>query len=77
MNSSGGGGNSSGNRRTAAQKLTHLELMLGQIVNFCPIISRNAMVRSSTSISNIAGNTLALWIPTNGFTFFRLALHQI
>ena len=41
------------NRRTAAQKLTHLELMLGQIANFCPIISRNTIVRSSTSISNI------------------------
>ena len=41
------------NRRTAAQKLTHLELMLGQITNFCPIISRNTIDRSSTSISNI------------------------
>ena len=28
-------------RRTAAQKCTHLDLMLGQIANYCPIISRN------------------------------------
>jgi len=26
-------------RRTAAQKVTHSELMLGQIANFCPVIS--------------------------------------
>lgn len=25
-------------RRTAAQKLTHLELMLGQIANYCPTL---------------------------------------
>lgn len=40
-------------RRTAAQKVSHLELMLGQIANFCPVISRNSIVKSSTSISNI------------------------
>ena len=26
-------------RRTAAQKVTHLELMLGQIANYCPVIA--------------------------------------
>ena len=26
-------------RRTAAQKVIHLELMLGQIANYCPVIS--------------------------------------
>ena len=40
-------------RRTAAQKLNHLELMLGQIANFCPIISRNTIVKNSTSIDGI------------------------
>lgn len=40
-------------RRTAQQKLTHLELMLGQIANYCPVISRNAIVRNSTSIQSI------------------------
>jgi len=28
-------------RRTAAQKVTHLEMMLGQIANYAPVISRN------------------------------------
>ena len=40
-------------RRTAAQKLTHLELMLGQIANYCPIIVRNTIVKNSTSIRGI------------------------
>ena len=39
--------------RTAAQKVTQLELMLGQIANFCPVISRNTIVKNSTSISCI------------------------
>ena len=38
------------NRRTAAQKLTHLELMLGQIANYCPVISRNIIVKNTTSV---------------------------
>jgi len=28
-------------RRTARQKVNFLELMLGQIANYCPVISRN------------------------------------
>ena len=40
-------------RRTAQQKSTMLELMLGQIANYCPIISRNTIVKSSTSIEFI------------------------
>ena len=40
-------------RRTAAQKAIHLELMLGQIANYCPVISRNTIVKNSTSIENI------------------------
>ncbi|MCG7875882.1 MAG: RNase H-like domain-containing protein [Candidatus Thiodiazotropha endolucinida] len=40
-------------RRTAAQKLTQLELMLGQIANYCPIISRSTIVKNSTSIAQI------------------------
>jgi hypothetical protein len=38
---------------TAAQKTTKLELMLGQIANFAPVISRNTIVKSSTSLPNI------------------------
>ena len=41
------------NRRTAAQKCTHLELMLSQIANYCPVISRNTIVKNSTSIKSI------------------------
>ena len=41
------------NRRTAAQKCTHLELMLGQIANYCPVISRSTIVKNSTSIKSI------------------------
>ena len=40
-------------RRTAQQKVTQLELLLGQIANFCPVISRNTIVKNSTSIPNI------------------------
>lgn len=40
-------------RRTAVQKVRSLELMLGQIANFCPIISRNTIIKSSTSIVTI------------------------
>lgn len=41
------------NRRTRQQKVNMLELMLGQIANYCPVISRNTIVKNSTSIENI------------------------
>lgn len=37
-------------RRTAQQKVNMLELLLGQIANYCPIISRHTIVKNSTSI---------------------------
>ena len=40
-------------QRTAQQKCTHLDLMLGQIANYCPVISRNTIVKNSTSMSFI------------------------
>ena len=40
-------------RRTAQQKVNMLELMLGQIANFCPIIARNTIVKNSTSMPEI------------------------
>lgn len=43
-------------RRTAQQKCTHLDLMLGQIANYCPVISRNTIVKTSTSIQSIWQN---------------------
>ena len=39
--------------RTAEQKVTHLNLMLGQIANFFPIISRKTITHNSTSVDNI------------------------
>ena len=42
-----------GSRRSAQQKVTQLDLMLGQIANYCPVISRNSIVRSSTSMDSI------------------------
>ena len=43
-------------RRTAQQKCTHLDLMQGQITNYCPVISRNSIVKSSASINSIWQN---------------------
>ena len=40
-------------RRTAANKVYALELMLGQIANYCPVISRNTIVKNSTSLAHI------------------------
>lgn len=40
-------------RRTATQKCAELELMLGQIANFCPIIARNSLIKQSTSLEDI------------------------
>ena len=39
--------------RTAQQKVSMLELMLGQMANYCPIISRNTIVENSTSMGSI------------------------
>ena len=40
-------------RRTAQQKVTMLELMLGQIANYCPVIARNTIVKKCTSIEHV------------------------
>ena len=40
-------------RRTAVQKVIHLEFCLGQIANFAPVISRNAIIRNSTSVTSV------------------------
>lgn len=39
--------------QTAAQKSASLDLMLGQIANYATIISRNTIVKNSTSLSDI------------------------
>ena len=38
---------------TADQKVLHLESLLNQISNFCPVVSRNTIVRQSTSMSSV------------------------
>ena len=40
-------------RKTAQQKVTMLELMLGQVANFCLVISRNQLIKSSTCMDTI------------------------
>ena len=40
-------------RRSAGQKVAAIELMLGQIVNFCPVISRNTIIKGSFSLNSI------------------------
>ena len=39
--------------RTAIQQTYRLDLMLGQIANFCPVISRNTIANNLTSLSGI------------------------
>ena len=41
------------NGKTAEQKVIQLNLMLGQIANYCPIITRNTIIKKSTSIDSI------------------------
>lgn len=41
------------NRLTKEQKVNILELLLGQIANYCPTISRNTIVKNSTSIDQV------------------------
>ena len=40
-------------RLTDAQKNAHLDLLLGQIANFCTVISRNSIVKHSISPNDI------------------------
>ncbi len=35
------------------QKVTHLELMLGQIANYCPVICAKSIINNSTSIDSV------------------------
>ena len=41
------------NRLTAVQKNATLELLLGQIANFCPILSRNTIVKNTTCFKDV------------------------
>ena len=48
-----GAGVDAADRKTAAEKVSSLELMLGQIANFCTVILRNMIVKNSTSLKDI------------------------
>ena len=39
--------------RIKEQKVKMLEMLLGKIANYAPLISRNTIVKNSTSINNI------------------------
>ena len=55
-------------RRTAAQKVTHLEMMLGQIGNYAPI------VKNSTSINDVWRTIRQHYVlKTTGSRFLYLA----
>ena len=41
------------NAVTAAQKVLHLESLLQQICNFCPVVSRSTIIKQSTSIASV------------------------
>ena len=40
-------------RLTAAQKCSFLDLFLGQIANYCPVIARNTITKKATSLESI------------------------
>ena len=61
-------------RVMAAQKLYRLDLMLGQIANFCPIISRNRIIRDSVSLNDVwQAIRLHFGFHTTGARFIDLA----
>ena len=41
------------NGPTAEQKVRSLELMLGQIANYCPVIARSSIIKDSTSLNSV------------------------
>lgn len=65
-------------RKTAQQKLSSLELMLGQIANYCPVISRNTLVRNSTCLSGIWQSIrLHYGFQSNGSYILDLAEYKL
>ena len=42
-------------RKTKETKVTHLNMLLGQIANFASIISRNQLIKNSTSLNDVWG----------------------
>ena len=48
------------NGATTQQRVYMLELILGQIANYCPVISRNTIVNNSTSCLSVIWQTIRL-----------------
>jgi hypothetical protein len=60
--------------KSAEQKVVILELMLGQIANFCPIISRQTIVTNSTSLDHVWQSIRAHYgFQTSGARFLDIA----
>ena len=49
------------NRKTKEEKVATLNLMLGQIANFATIISRNEIIKNSTSLNDILSYDCRKW----------------
>ena len=67
------------NDATTQQGVYTLELMLGQIANYCPAISRNTIVKNSTSLTTInimANHSFTLRLPVYRFAFHRLCRYS-
>jgi len=55
------------------QEVVNLELMLGQIANFCSVISRNTILRNSTSLDHVWQHIRAHYgFQTSGSNFLNL-----
>ena len=60
-------------KRTAQQNVHMLELMLGQVANYFPIISRNTIVKNATSINIWESIRLHFGFQSMGAHFLDLA----
>ena len=64
-------------RRTAEQKCAHLNLLLYQIANFCPAISRKTIVKNLTAFPVIWQAILVtFWVSADRRTLLELCKHQ-
>ena len=66
--------NDAANKKTAAQKVAELEMCLGMIANYAPVVSRHQIITNSTSLDQIWQILRAHYgIQTSGAQFLDLA----
>ncbi len=66
------------NGKTKEDKLKHLDLFLGQIANYAPVISRNQITKNSTSLSSIWSKLREHYgIQTSGAKFIDVSNIQL